>query len=157
MIARTGALLAGAVGGVALAQAPSVAATTAHEASSSPVLVNEGWQVFEWGLAGRGDPSFSFTTRRAVRVSVTDAACRGDAFTVQADGEVVLVTPSVPPDGCDGDQVLGPDAAWRDPSYSHGSTVLRPGTYTIAVLVTDNPYGEGDAYIRFDSPPRPFR
>lgn len=133
---------------------PDIRASRVTAMSNS--VVNAGWLSFEW--YGRdANRIFTFTTRRAVRLSITDAYCRGDAFVVRDKGKIVLRTVTVAEDGCDVFEVDDPDVAYRDPTYSHGSAILRPGTHKIRIEAYANPYGAGAAYIRFDFPPRPLR
>ena len=129
-------------------------ATAVRRVAVSPPI-GSGWLNFIWYGEQPADPTFSFTTKTAVRVTVTDAYCKGDAFTLLNAGEVVAVTPTVAAGGCPGPaDVSDPDVALKDPSYSHTSVVLKPGTYDISIVATENPYGSGGAFIRFDFPPR---
>lgn len=117
--------------------------------------VGSGWQVFYFGY-GPSQPTFTFETQTATRVTITDAFCKGDAFTVYDSGTALRTTPTVPAPGCLADDTSDPDVALRDPAYSHSSFILKPGTHAINIAATVNPYGSGGAYIRFDFPPRPL-
>jgi hypothetical protein len=124
--------------------------------TQSDSVVGAGWLSFDWNESGASGTTFTFTTMRPVRVSVTDVLCRGDAFILRDHGRQVLKSRAVAEDGCNGSGTDDPDVAYRDTAYSHGTTILRPGPHEITIEAYANPYGGGTGYIRFDFPPRPL-
>ena len=135
------------IGAVAIAAA--LAGTAAAAALTAGV-----WQPFFFGGPGStatGSP-FTFTSSGAAVVTVTDAFCGGDRFTV-SDGVAVLGTTStVPVEGCPGTNISDPDLALANPAYSHGYFVVGAGTHSIGVIASTSPYpGGGQAFIRYDA------
>lgn len=124
--------------------------------TQSDAVVNAGWLSFDWDESGTSGATFTFTTTRPVRVSITDVLCRGDAFVLRDRGRQVLRSKAVAEDGCNGSGTDDPDVAYRDPAYSNGTIILRPGAHEITIEAYANPYGGGTGYIRFDFPPRPL-
>ena len=127
----------------------AMAASTAFAAA----LVAGTWQPFSFGVTGStatGSP-FTFSSPTAAVVTVTDAFCGGDRFTV-SDGATVLGTTSlVPVEGCPGTGITDPDLALASPVYSHGFFAVGAGAHSIGVVVSTSPYGSGGAYIRYDA------
>jgi len=118
-----------------------------------PPPVGAGWQSF---VVFEPEPvTYSFETKVDVRVTITDAFCKGDAFTVLVDGKVVAVTPAVEVGGCPGlTDTSDPDVALADPTYSHASFVIKKVKSTVSIVLSTNPFGGGGAYIRFDAEPK---
>ena len=72
----------------------------------------------------------------ALVVTVTDAFCGGDRFTV-SDGVTTLGTTSaVPVEGCPGTDIADPDLALANPAFSHGSFVVGAGSHSIGRLAS---------------------
>ncbi len=124
--------------------------------TQSDSVVNAGWLSFDWDENGASGATFTFTTTRPVRVSITDVLCRGDAFILRDRGRQVLKSKAVAEDGCNNSGTDDPDVAYRDTAYSHGTISLKPGAHQITIEAYVNPYGGGTGYIRFDFPPRPL-
>jgi hypothetical protein len=131
-------------------------------ASASPAFANSPiqvdaprWTLFDWGFVGEGQPieePFTFSSSAPVVVKVTDVLCRGDQFEVFDFGVSIGTTPAVPVQECDTEPFVGdPDVAFEDPSFSHGSFVLGPGSHSITIVVIADPFGFGSGYIRVDS------
>jgi hypothetical protein len=131
-------------------------------ASASPAVAYasiqvdaSGWTLFDWGIVGEGQPieePFTFSSSAPVVVKVTDVLCRGDQFEVFDFGVSIGTTSAVPVQECDTEPfVVDPDVAFGDPSFSHGSFVLRPGSHSITIEVIADPFGFGSGYIRVDS------
>ena len=118
-----------------------------------PPPVGGGWQFF---VVFEEQPvTYTFETKVDVRVTVTDAFCKGDAFTVLVDGKVVAVTPAVDVGECPGPtETSDPDIAVADPTYSHASFVIKKVKSTVSVVLTTHPFGGGGAYVRFDAEPK---
>ena len=131
---------------------PSSSLTTQSES-----VVNAGWLSFDWDESGESWETFTFTTTRPVRISITDILCRGDAFIVRDHNRQVLRTKLVAGDNCRSSLIDDPDVAYRDAEYSHGTSILGPGIYQITIEAYANPHEAGTGYIRFDFPPRPLR
>jgi hypothetical protein len=141
---------------VAVPRGDNGAVTLDQRAAQIGSVINAGWQEFNWFEDGYAIQTFSVTTTRAIRVTITDVLCTGDAFAVTSGERVLIVTPSVTAD-CGYEGFTGdPDVALMDPAYSHGSFILRPGTYELSIQAVENPFGSGTGYIRFDFPPRPL-
>jgi len=127
----------------------AVAASTAGAAA----LVAGTWQSF--GFAGTGwtatGSPFTVSSPTAAIVTVTDAFCGGDRFTV-SDGATELGTTSlVPVEGCPGTNITDPDLALASPAYSHGFFAVGAGAHSIGVVASTSPYGGGAAFIRYDT------
>jgi hypothetical protein len=132
-------------------------------AAATPISVGAGWSptgvvppAFFWTGTGpvfSSSGPFTFTSAFATVVSVTDDFCKGDRFRI-FDGETSLgETPAVATGTCEGPgevEGIGPDAAFADPTYSSGMFFLPPGSHSIAILVTANPFSGGRGYIRVD-------
>ncbi len=113
------------------------------------------WQSFTWtggdGAVADGSP-FSVTAAAPVVLSVTDAFCPGDRFTI-SDGETTLGTTSVPtlrPSCSDPADTSDPAVAFADPAYSKGTFALAAGGHSIGIVVSTSPFGGGAAYYSVD-------
>jgi hypothetical protein len=130
---------------------------SALAAPDPPIPVDAaGWTVFSWGADGLNvEGPFTFTHSGPVVVRVTDAFCRGDEFELFDAGVSVGRTSAVATDlNCSGGPVA-PDELFLDPTYSHGSFTLGPGSHSITIVAVENPFGGGAAFIRVDSLPLP--
>ncbi|MEJ8568911.1 IPTL-CTERM sorting domain-containing protein [Elongatibacter sediminis] len=120
---------------------------------SGPITPGAAWYetndvppAFNWG---DGEPVFAddgpFTFDGSYCVYVTDAYATGDEFAVYDNGELLGNTSAVAGgDGFTGD----PDVAFADPAYSSGVFPVGPGSHSITIEVTANPFGGGAAYIQ---------
>lgn len=131
--------------------AVAIAAALAGTAAAAALTAGT-WQFFQFTVAGStatGSP-FTFTSSVAAVVTVTDAFCGGDRFTV-SDGVTVLGTTStVPVEGCPGTNISDPDLALANPAFSHGFFAVGAGAHSIGVVASTSPYNGGGAYIRYD-------
>jgi hypothetical protein len=129
-------------------------------ASATAGVVGGGWQAFTFGPEGVPAPEspFTFTAATAVAVTVTDAFCQGDGFTI-SDGSNTLGTTgavsawpecTIAVPGWTGN----PDTAFADPTFSHGVFVVGAGSHSIGVVASTSPYFppiSGQGFIRFDT------
>ena len=113
------------------------------------------WTLFDFGFLGEGQPieePFSFSSSTPVVVKVTDVLCRGDQYEVFEFGVSIGTTAAVPVQECGTEPFVGdPAVAFEDPSFSHGSFVLSPGSHSITIVVIADPFGHGSGYVRVDS------
>jgi hypothetical protein len=137
---------------VVLTCAFAIAAMAASTAAAAALTAGT-WQFFTFGVTGStasGSP-FTFSSSTATVVTVTDAFCGGDRFTV-SDGATELGTTSVVPvEGCPGTGITDPDLALASPVYSHGFFAVGAGAHSIGVVASTSPYDGGGAYIRYDA------
>ena len=132
-----------------------VAGFMATTAGAATPIAAGTWQPFFFGSTGStalGSP-FTFTSPGAALVTVTDAFCRGDRFTV-SDGATALGTTSLV--AVDAGVVCNPlltspDAALADPGYSSGRFVVGTGAHSIGIVASTSPFGHGDAFLRYDA------
>lgn len=127
-----------------------VAGVAARTAGATPITVGS-WQPFFFlstESTALGSP-FTFTSSGAVVVTVTDAYCRGDRFTV-SDGATTLGTTTLVALDLACDTVVSdPDVALADPGYSSGRFVVGAGAHLIGIVAS--PFnGGGTAFLRFD-------
>ena len=132
--------------------------------SASGIAVDAGWYGFCFSDAGsaisagcQNDATagpvgdlVTFTATGPVMFDITDAFQKGDSFDVNINsGAITFTTSSVPvdPSGATTD----PNLAFADPTYSSGSVLLGPGSYTVDVTVDSSPYGGGGAYLQVAS------
>lgn len=125
--------------------------------AKADIVVDAGWYGF--CFSGPGGPAvpgcqnsgigvtgndITFTATTNVLFKVTDAFDKGDTFTVDINpGALVFNTDSVPTAS---GTVSDPDTAFADPTYSHGSWLLGPGTYTVDIFANAAPFGGGAGY-----------
>jgi len=134
----------------------------AFTASADPIVVGGGWLPFGFGGPGSAASGNTYTwtylgTQAGVILTVTDGFCRGDTFKVFEGASLLLTTPFVPSQPlCDapGD-IIDPDVAVTDPSYSHGSVFLLAGLHAVDIFMDLSPYGGGGAWVRVDPVPEP--
>jgi hypothetical protein len=127
-------------------------------AADPPITVDAAeWAVFVWGPDGLNlEGPFTFSTTRSVVVKVTDGACRGDQFEVFDLGASLGTTSSVAVDPtCSPPFPIDPDLAFADPTYSHGTFVLAPGSHAITIRAIVNPFRSGGSWLRVDTLPLP--
>ena len=111
------------------------------------------WTPFNW-VGGDGttviESPVGVGAESPVVLSVTDAFCRGDRFTI-SDGETTLgTTTEVPVDPTCSNSVSDPAVAFADPTYSHGTFALAAGSHSIGIVVSTSPFGSGTAFYSVD-------
>ena len=130
-----------------------------------PIVVDAGWSAtdavppaFSW-MGGTGSSSssvFTFTSGGPTILRITDDFCKGDQFRIFDFETPVGDTSPVEATTCSGPgevSGVGPDTAFADPTYSHGSFPLGPGDHSITIQAIVSPFGGGRGYIRVDSVP----
>jgi hypothetical protein len=138
-------------------------ATAAVANATTKITVDSGWQSF---ITGGGIDGASiagpwvFTSTTVVKVTVTDAFCRGDEFRVYDKdvwlGDTSEVASEFP--ACPFELFFPPlaraDAALADPMFSHGVFFVAPGAHAIEfenkALWSETSTGTG-AFFRVDS------
>jgi len=118
-------------------------------AEGDPELVpGTGWQQFDWG-SGTPAPTtpgpWTCTLAETCILDVTDCFVAGDEFAVYDFGTLLGATAPVPDTSDWTDDI---DFAFADPRWSSGSFDLGPGSHSISISVSDNPYNYGSAYLR---------
>lgn len=122
----------------------------AYTAGDPPITVGGGWNIFDFGVAGPGGDSatYTYTSATPTDLLVTDSFLYGDQFAVYDNG-VLLGDTSVPGTGpIESD----PDASWAEP-YSKGTFLIGPGSQSIVIEPIVSPYTEGGAYLEVNSAP----
>jgi hypothetical protein len=120
--------------------------------ATEALVIGGGWQDFNWsGPAIPGTASPEFTFEGSACVSLTDAFCSGDQFTLYDDGSAVGST-DFPGDTACEPNIADPDEAFSNPRFSNGTFFLGEGSHTLLVSVVLNPFapGSGAGYIRAD-------
>ena len=129
-----------------------VSGVAAATAGATPVAIGT-WEPFFFGSTGStafGSP-FTFTSSGAAVVTVTDAYCRGDRFTVSDGASTLGTTSPVAVDLACNPIVSDPDVALADPGYSSGRFVVGAGEHSIGIVASTSPFGTGGtAFLRFD-------
>jgi len=124
----------------------------AIDAAVTPALVPDGgWTSFRWygtGLVFNEEGPLEFTAYTPVTLRITDEFCPGDRFRVYDFGVEVGMTFGVPTVHRRG---IGVDAAFASPEYASGIFTLDEGPHSLVVQVTDNPFGNGRAFLRVDT------
>ena len=128
-----------------------------------PIVVDAGWSAtdaippaFFW-TGGNGvfsSSGFTFTSVGPTILRITDDFCKGDQFRIFDLETLVGDTSAVEATTCSGPgevSGVGPDTAFADPTYSHGSFPLGPGNHSITIQAIVSPFGGGKGYIRVDS------
>src|SRR6478672_9014570 len=127
-----------------------VSGVAAATAGATPVAIGT-WEPFFFGSTGStafGSP-FTFTSSGAAVVTVTDAYCRGDRFTVSDGASTLGTTTPVTLDFACNQVVSDPDVALADPGYSSGRFVVGAGAHSVGIVAW--PFnGGGTAFLRFD-------
>ena len=170
----------GAMVAAALAVAPAQATTIANAGavpqadaataapSGSTVTPDAGWQSFQTdgGVGGTSvDGPYTFWSSALTKVSVTDAYCHGDEFSV-VDGRTVLGdTATVPEDlrNCSPrfylSDIARADASMTDPTFSHGTFYLAPGFHALNFVnkaIWNGTDPGSIAFFRMESTPLTF-
>ena len=123
-----------------------------------PITVGAGWfatpgspPAFDWHAAGADNIQgpFTFTHGSPTTLSVTDDSLKGDQFEVFDFGSSLGVTSLVPKVG-GSDSGLGPDAAFADPTYSHGTFSLAAGAHSLTLRAIGPSFFAGRGYLRID-------
>ena len=133
-------------------------ALTAHAA---PVVLpyQGGWQAFDWinqtGPIDFPPDGFVLNTTEATFLDITDIGIPGDSFNVFVSGSIdaIFSTPDVPI--LSSLQVLNPDLAFGNPSFSWGQFTLGPGSYTVNLSLRTGSPGGGSGFIRATAVPEP--
>jgi hypothetical protein len=118
----------------------------------TPLVLNGGWQSFNWGEGAPVDADDQFTISGAACVSIVDAYCAGDRFTL-IDG-VTNLGSTTPPQSieCDFEGATDdPDEAINNLAYSQGAFNLGAGDHELVISVIENPHDGGGAFIRADT------
>ena len=124
---------------LALATMMIFASATAANAETT-ATVDTGWQqvMTDGGVGGTSiDGPFVFHANKVTKVTVTDAYCHGDAFTVLDQGSSIGDTSAVPDDlrTCSPrfylSETVRADASMMDPTFSHGTFYVGPGEHSL--------------------------
>ena len=124
-----------------------------------PITVGAGWSAtstkppaFFFLEVGSFSDNYTFASLVPVVVRVTDDFCKGDQFEVYDGATLIGTTSAVASEypGCSPE--VGPDAAYADPTYSHGTFGLPAGAHSIKMKAIVSPWGGGRGYIRVDLP-----
>jgi hypothetical protein len=130
-----------------------IAGVAAATAGATPVALGT-WEPFFFGSTGStasGSP-FTFTSSGAAVVTVTDAYCQGDRFTVSDGATTLGTTTPVAVDLACNTIVSDPDLALADPEYSSGRFVVGAGAHSVGIVASTSPFdGGGTAFLRFDA------
>lgn len=134
---------------------PAVGVTTSADAPSTPMLVTSavttasggtealldaGWQKFTTagGVGGTSvEGPYVFDSTKLTKVTVTDAYCHGDAFSVLDDGVSLGDTSTVPeelrtcPPRFYLSDTVRADASMVDTTFSHGVFYVAPGSHAL--------------------------
>lgn len=175
MLIATGAMVATALASapaqadiLGTAGAASPASVTTKLPSGSRVAPDSGWQSFQTdgGVGGTSlDGPYTFWSSTLTKVTVTDAYCHGDAFSVVDWRKRLGDTASVPEDlrNCSPrfylSDIARADASMTDPTFSHGTFYLAPGFHSLnfANKTIWNGTDPGSiAFFRLESTPLTF-
>lgn len=151
---RAAAIIGAAILALATGVGPASAATTTG--------VDAGWQSFitSGGLGGTSIAGpYVFTSTGFAKLTVTDAFCHGDEFTV-SDNDVALGDTSAVPSEFPAcpfrlffPAIARADAAIADPTFSQGVFFLAPGSHAIDFRIKEiwGPTSTGTgAFFRVD-------
>src|SRR5947208_13468658 len=121
-----------------------IACLAASAAGATPIAVGS-WQPYFFGATGStatGSP-FTFTSSGAALVTVTDAFCRGDRFTV-SDGAMSLGTTTLVAVDLACDTIVSnPGAALADPGYRSSRFIVGAGAHSIGIVPPNTPFQDG--------------
>jgi hypothetical protein len=130
--------------------------TAGSASAATPIAVGDGWHSFTW-VGGNGAPitqnPFTFFYPGFSIVTVTDAFCAGDVFSLTDNGRALGSTSSVPVNAaCNAPSNFTPDSAMLERSYSHsqGNFILGPGPHALSLRAKVSPFGSGGAFLRVD-------
>ena len=118
--------------------------------ASADALPESTWTGFVFGGVGSvAAPDFTFVSDApGDTLTVTDAFLKGDSFDVYDFGALIGSTSMVP--ASSSNTTSDPDAAFADPTYSHGVFALGVGAHDISLVTSVSPFGGGGAYLRRD-------
>ena len=123
-------------------------------AADDSLAPDSDWHVFQFGVVGSVSGPFTFTIEAGElgKVTVADAFCIGDRFSVADNGTTLGSTSEVVqgscPDGFDRDNCA---EAAADDRYSTAAFYVAPGAHTVEVTTIASPFGSGGACIRVDT------
>jgi hypothetical protein len=115
-------------------------APAASASATTNVTLDAGWQQFTTagGIGGTSaDGPYLFESNKLTKVTVTDAYCHGDEFSVLDNGAHIGDTSAVPEDlrACPPRFYLSAtvraDASMSDPTFSHGVFYVGPGSHSL--------------------------
>ncbi|KAJ3351861.1 hypothetical protein GGF32_004054 [Allomyces javanicus] len=130
---------------LAVALLAIAAAGTARAAFTIETL--DKWTIFGFDDVGALAGPFKVTLPRAGYVLVTDAACPGDQFEIEANGQSIGLTSKPSTYSCDGVWTSDPEQALTMDIYSHGAFPLPAGTSNFQIKT--HYLGEGGgAYLK---------
>jgi hypothetical protein len=142
---------------ILVSAAALILGVTGTASAATAISVGDGWHTFTWvggnGAGAQQDP-FTFFSPGFAIVTVTDAFCAGDVFSLTDFGRRLGSTSSVRVDqSCTSPSANDPGSAMMDRSYSHsqGNYILGPGPHAIEITAAVSPFGSGGAFIRVDS------
>jgi hypothetical protein len=104
--------------------------------------------AFFWTGLNQDNEEGPFTYSRSYPtiIDITDDFLKGDQFEVFNFGNSIGLTSLVP---VVGDAIeVGPNAAFADPTYSSGSFLVGPGSYSIVIQAIGQSFDAGRGYIR---------
>lgn len=146
------------------------AATPKAAVASEAIALGGPWYEFSFGQVGEdaqgcssatcipssggnsvfaGPSPWEFEVGAAGAIlKVTDAFYRGDTFNIFNFDTLLGTTSATSPEenGCGSN----PDTCFADPLISKGTFNLAPGQYSLRIVPTNSPFGEGAAYFRLD-------
>ncbi|MCC5613112.1 PEP-CTERM sorting domain-containing protein [Nostoc sp. CHAB 5834] len=89
---------------------------------------------------------FTYTSSHPTIIDITDDFVKGDQFEIFNFGTSIGFTSLVPV--VQDDIEIGPNAAFADPTYSSGSFLVDPGSYSITIQAIGQSLSSGRGYIR---------
>ncbi|NRA56509.1 MAG: hypothetical protein HRU13_00065 [Phycisphaerales bacterium] len=113
----------------------------------------QDWTPFTWGTLGDVVTVPVDVTSSCRFIKVTDAFLSGDEFSVRVlDGGSEIAAFDTSPTTIDGESIGSDyDGAFDDERWSSGFVeISTPGSYTVEVTVTRDPFGGGGAAVRVD-------
>jgi hypothetical protein len=111
------------------------------------------WLPFNWTGPDGAVPAESpivIAPGAPVVLSITDAFCRGDRFTISDGATTLGTTTAVPVDLPCASSISDPAVAFADPTYSHGTFALPAGAHSLGIVVSTSPFGSGTAFRSVD-------
>ncbi|MEA5504146.1 PEP-CTERM sorting domain-containing protein [Halotia wernerae UHCC 0503] len=130
-------------------------ASTLNSSNDPSITVGDDWfattdtpPAFFWaGLnQDNSEGPFTYTSSHPTIIDITDDLLKGDQFEIFNFGRSIGFT-SLVPDVEDGMEI-GPNAAFADPTYSSGSFLVDPGSYSITIQAIGQSFDTGRGYIR---------
>ncbi len=89
---------------------------------------------------------FTYTSSHPTIIDITDDFLKGDRFEVFNFNTSIGLTSLVPV--VEDAMEVGPNTAFTDPTYSSGSFLVRPGSYSITIQAIGQSFDAGRGYIR---------